>query len=82
VLAVVFTTLFVSINLERATTMAEQKNIAVFKNEPQGDLHKAAPIPAMQQIARPEQSAPQQPAPQQQQPAQGSSPKGGDKSNP
>jgi hypothetical protein len=78
VMAVVATTLFVSINLERATKMAEQKNIVVFKNEPQGELYKAAPIPTMQQIARPEQPAPQQPTTQQ--PASTpDSPKGGDK---
>lgn len=93
IVAIVFTTLFVSINLERATTMSEQKNgtsqEGAFKAAPipsmqrieqAGDLREAAPIPQLQQVPQP-QPQPQQPQqqPQQQGPAQSDSPTGGDK---
>ena len=83
--AIIFTTAFVSINLERASTMAEQKRVftqdgapvpTLQKFEQTGNLQRGAPIPALQQI--PQQQAPQQQAPQQQ-PTQSSAPEGGDK---
>ena len=59
VLAVVFTTLFVSINLERATTMTEQKKVAFREGAPIPIVQKlqrindGAPVPTIQKVAQP-----------------------------
>jgi hypothetical protein len=85
VTAIIFTTIFVSMNLERATKMSEQKNISVQGGasvptmqklvQPSG-LEKAAPVPSMQRI--PQEQPPQQQAPQPQAPQQ-TPPKGASK---
>jgi len=80
VVAIVATTLFVSINLERATTMAEQKKGSLREGAPipsvQKIVKKGAPVPAIQPVTQ--QPATQKPGAQQ--PASTPvSPKGGNK---
>jgi hypothetical protein len=58
-MAVVFTTLFVSINLERATTMTEQKKVVFHEGAPvtvvQGmqQINDGAPVTRLLKIAQP-----------------------------